>query len=217
MKMTHKILLIAFLAITTISAEATEKTYINEMEKAVKGLEEITGKENWIKKANAFGKISDVYKGEWLPMYYQSYTFLQAGMEEQDLKKADLQYDLALLYIEKAEALEKSNSEISTLKSWILSMKITVDPMTRGYEFGMLSNQLLSAAMMQDATNPRPYFLQGIIALYTPEEFGGSKKAAKKLLNESIEKFAAFKPSSSIMPSWGLKDAKELMNELENE
>jgi len=217
MKTQHYLLVIAFVILNSVSAKATEKDYKNKMEKELRGLDEIKGKEEWIKKANAFGQITEVHPDEWLPLYYQSYSYLQAGMVEQDLKKADLQYDLALSYIEKAETIEKSNSEINTLKSWILSMKIPVDPMTRGYEFGMLSNQLLSAAMMQDATNPRPYLLKGITAFYTPEEFGGSKKVAKEVLNESLKKFAVFKPSSPIMPVWGLKDVKEMLIELENE
>lgn len=215
MKIQHKILLLITLVASTLSAQASEKAFKNEMEKVLQGLEETKGKENWLQKATLFGNISDVHTGEWLPLYYQSYSYLQAGMLEQDLKKADPLYDIALRNIEKAESLEKSNSEILTLKSWILSMKLTVDPMNRGYEYGMKSNQLLGEAMDLDPDNPRPYFLKGISAFYTPEEFGGSKKAAKDLLNESIQKYHAFKPKSSIMPAWGLKEAKELLMEIE--
>ncbi len=215
MILSHKILLITTLVISTISAKATERSFIKDMEKALQGLEATKGKDNWLQMAEEFGNISETQPDEWLPYYYQSYSYLQAGMLEQDLKKADLHYDVALRNIEKAEALEKSNSEILTLKSWILSMKLTVDPMNRGYEYGMKSNQLLGEAMDLDPENPRPYFLKGISAFYTPEEFGGSKKVAKDLLNESIQKYTAFKPKSSIMPVWGLNEANELLLEME--
>ncbi len=215
MKIQQKFRLFIFIGLLTISAKASEKGFNKDMEKELQGLDETKGKENWLQKATVFGNISEVHPGEWLPYYYQSYSYLQAGMLEQDLKKADLQYDVALRNIEKADALEKSNSEILTLKSWILSMKLTVDPMNRGYEYGRKSNQLLGEAMDLDPDNPRPYFLKGISAFYTPEEFGGSKKVAKDLLNESIQKYKSFKPKSSIMPVWGLKEAEELLMEME--
>ncbi|MBL0340323.1 MAG: hypothetical protein IPP71_04980 [Bacteroidetes bacterium] len=211
-----KQILIALMMLTIpVLVNASDKTFIKQMEKEISGMEKISGMDSWLNQAGVFEKISKENSGEWLIFYYESYAYLKAGMEAKENIQADRYYDQSLLILEKAVTLSPANSEISTLKSWIISMKISIDPMARGYELGMQANQLLSAAIIQDATNPRPYLLQGLAAMYTPEEYGGSKKVAADLLNQSIQKFAEFKSASSIMPSWGLDKAKQTLKEVQ--
>jgi hypothetical protein len=47
------------------------------------------------------------------------------------------------------------------------------------------------------------YFLQAQSAFYTPEQFGGGKKAALKLFETALAKYESFKPLNDLMPLWG--------------
>ncbi len=209
-----KKLIIVLVLLSATCVQATDKSYFQQMEKEVAALQKTQTKDEWLNKVAVFKKIAEGNKEEWLPGYYIAYSFLKAGMEDKNPSDADVYYDQALESIKIIEQLSSANSEISALKSWILSMKISIDPMGRGYALGAEANTLLSAAIVQDANNPRPYLLKGLAALYTPEEYGGSKKIAKELINESINKFTTFHPENSIMPNWGLEKAKKILEEL---
>ena len=89
------------------------------------------------------------------------------------------------------------------MKSFINSMKISVDPMTRGQKLGMQSAMLNARAMELDKDNPRAYLLKGSGLMYTPAQYGGGKDKALPVLEEAVAKFKSFKPKSSIMPHWG--------------
>ena len=92
-------------------------------------------------------------------------------------------------------------------------MKLSVDPMVRGQELGMQSGMLTATAMKLDPENPRPYMLKGMGAMYTPEQFGGGKEKALPILEAAMEKYKAFKPASSIMPTWGEEQAAKALAE----
>jgi len=44
----------------------------------------------------------------------------------------------------------------------------------------------------------------------TPAEFGGSKEEGKKMLEEAVKKYDAFKPESSIHPKLGFEYRQEI-------
>ena len=208
--------LITMLILVPAAVSAQNKKYESMMQREIKSMDQLKSEQEWVDASSQFATISNENASEWLPSYYQGYTLLKAGMSTNENSKADEYFDKALSALDKSEAISKSNSEISTLRSWILSMKISIDPVSRAYELGMQANTLLSAAIIQDASNPRPYLLQGLAALYTPEEYGGSKKKAAELLKSSIEKFETFKPTSSLMPVWGLEKAKSALEACNN-
>ena len=63
--------------------------------------------------------------------------------------------------------------------------------------------------------NPRAKMLEAQGIFYTPEAFGGGKQKALPLIKEALAKFDAFKPSSDIMPNWGLFIVKYMATEAE--
>jgi tetratricopeptide (TPR) repeat protein len=160
---------------------------------------------------NAFERIADAEKTDWLSQYYAGYANIFTGMHQDDNAKKDEYYDRALGYINKADELSPDNSEVYVIKSWVLGMKIGVDPMNRGRTLGPESSALIAKAVELNPENPRAHFLRGQSALYTPEQYGGGKAIAKKYLETAVEKFKTFKPSSPAMPSWGEKQAQEAL------
>ncbi len=209
-----KKLLAIVLLLFCVSTQAQDnKKFIGAMEKNLATFNNAKSADDYINSANAFERIASAEPKEWLPNYYASLSYLLAGMQQQDKLKMDEFYDKSMALVDKADGISAENSEILALKAWVLSMKISVDPMTRGQELGMQSGMLTATAMKLNPDNPRPYMLKGMGLMYTPEQFGGGKDKAIPVLEMAIEKYKSFKPASSIMPKWGQEQAEKSLEE----
>ena len=60
------------------------------------------------------------------------------GMQEKENNLKDERFDKAKNLVDKADAISPDNSEIYVLKSFIIGMMISIDPMTRGQKLGTL-------------------------------------------------------------------------------
>jgi len=211
-----KLFIAAIMLITSNVFAQENKKFIKSMETNIQLLDSAQTIEQFQNAANAFERISNAEKKEWLPVYYNAYANLMIGMNQTENAKKDEYYDKAEALINQADGIAKDNSEIFAMHSWIVAMKISIDPMNRGMQLGMQSGMLSETAMKLDAENPRPYLLKGLNTMYTPEQFGGGKEKALPILEQAVEKFAKFKPLSSIMPKWGEAKAKSALEECKN-
>ncbi|MFT3682994.1 MAG: hypothetical protein QM791_22230 [Ferruginibacter sp.] len=168
---------------------------------------------NLLKLANNFERIAKAEKKEWLPYYYAAFCQVNYGFMEQDKSKVDVIADKATELINQADSLMPNNSEISCIKSMIASCHMMVNPMQRWQQYGAESSKNMEAAIKQDTTNPRPYFLKGQGLKYTPEQFGGGCKTAKPQLEIALEKYNVFKPASELHPVWGKGIVEKLLSE----
>ena len=210
--------IITICMLISVSAFAQEnKKFVKAMETNIASLDKAQSAEDFQNAANAFERIATAEPKEWLPLYYNAYAVLMAGMKQAENTKKDEYFDKAEALVQKADSVSKDNSEIYVLHSWIVSMKIGVDPMNRGMTLGMKSGMLTSTAMTLDPENPRTYLMKGLGTLYTPEQYGGGKEKALPIIEQAVEKFAKFKPSSSIMPNWGEAKAKSALEECKKE
>ena len=169
--------------------------------------------QNLLTLANNFERIATAEKTQWLPYYYAALCQVNYTYMEQDKTKVDAIADKATVLIDKADALQPNNSEISTIKSMIASSHMMVNPMQRYMEYGPEAQSFIDAAMQQDPTNPRPEYLKGQGLKYTPEQFGGGCANAKPVLQSSLMKFNAFKPASELHPNWGKQRVELLISE----
>jgi hypothetical protein len=134
-------------------------------------------------------------------------------LQDEDKGKKDEYFDKAELLAKKADSISPDNSEIYVLKSFINSMKISVDPMTRGPQLGMQSSMLTARAIELDKENPRAYLLKGSGLMYTPPQYGGGRDKAIPVLEEAVAKFKTTKPSNKIMPHWGEARANSMLEQ----
>jgi hypothetical protein len=111
--------------------------------------------------------------------------------------------DKAESLLNKAEALNKDNSEIYIVRKMIATLRMMPDPMNRYMTYGPLAQEALETAKRLNPENPRVYLLEGEDKFYTPEQYGGSKAEAKKLFEEAQKKYEAFKPATDLDPTWG--------------
>jgi hypothetical protein len=169
--------------------------------------------------ANSFQRIADAEKNQWLPYYYAALANVNAaymmsmgqmGMAD----KTDPIADKAEGLLNRAAGLSKDNSEIYCVKKMIASLRLIGDPQSRYMTYGPAAEEALATAKSLDPANPRVTLLEAQDKLFTPEQFGGSKTEAKKLFEEAIKKYEAFKPQTSLHPTWGLKRAQYFLSEI---
>ena len=165
--------------------------------------------------ANAFERIGDAEKNQWLAYYYASYCKVTAGlmmnsgsMMGGNADKTDPVANKAEELLNKAEALEKNNSEIFLIKKMIATLRMMADPMNRYQTYGPAAAEALATAKKINPENPRAYLLEGQDKFFTPEQFGGSKTEAKVLFETAMKKYEVTKPETSIHPFWGLATTK---------
>ena len=193
------------LAICFISVSyAQSEKYVGAMTQNIARVDAIMAKNNAGELANNFLRIAEAEKTQWLPYYYAAYCKATEAFTEKDNTKKDALANKATEMLEKAEAIiGKENSETDVIKSMIATAHMMVDPQSRYMTYGPQSAEFLKKSIALDPHNPRPVLLEAQNTFYTPETFGGGKKAAKPLFDKAAELFGSFKPEAAISPDWG--------------
>ncbi len=208
----NKLKYISILFFFALQATAQNKKFTAAMEKNLHAMDTCKSIASYQQIANAFERVSNAEKKEWLAPYYTSLcNAFMASMSTGD--KIDVYCDIADKYAATADSLSPKNSEICALKSLICSQRISVNPMLRGAKFGGKSAEWNTKSKELDPTNPRPYLLQAQGKFYTPAQFGGGKDKALPLIEEAVKKYESFKPASTIHPNWGKERAQYILDE----
>lgn len=218
MKKAIIIALTVFTAIYHLSAQTTtepggnmSKKFVASMETNLGILDTASTTETYIMLANNFERIGKAEQKQWQPFYYASFCYAIMAGDTPDKSKIDFLADKAESYLNKADEIEKNNSEISSLKAMVLYIRVLVDPVSRWQTMGAQAAGYLSMAKQQNPANPRPWLIEARTKLYTPESLGGGPKAAAPTIEECMNKYKAFVPENSIAPDWGKGQAKKMM------
>jgi len=204
----------AAVSFLVISANAQSEKYIASMKSNIAAIDtSFKNPADLLSLANKFERIAIAEKNQWLAYYYAALCQVNYTYMEQDKSKIDAIADKATELIDKADALQPNNSEISCIKSMIASAHMMVNPMQRYMEYGPESQSHLDAATQQDPANPRPEYLKGQGLKYTPEQFGGGCATAKPVLQSSLDKYNKFKTASELHPNWGKERVELLIKE----
>jgi hypothetical protein len=153
--------------------------------------------------ANQFERIAAKETKQWLPGYYQAYTYVSMLHLNNDLPNVEKSKIL-----DKAQAvldgLKKSfdkESEVFALQGLVYQMRISDEG--SAYEFSMKAGEAFSIAEKLNPDNPRALYLNACNIFYTPEQFGGGPTKAKPILEKAQNLFAANNAENSLMPTWG--------------
>ena len=199
-----KLFLSTIILLVSVTLFAQSEKFVMAMKKNLAAMDTSFKKSaDLLNAANSFERIANAEKNQWLPYYYAAFCQVNYGFMEQDKTKVDAVADKAAALIAQADSLSPNNSEISCIKSMIASCHMMVNPMQRWQQYGAESGSNMQAAMKQDSTNPRPYFLKGQGLRYTPEQFGGGCATAKPQLEIALGKYNTFKPAGELYPNWG--------------
>lgn len=203
-------ILCAMLVASYSFAQMPDK-FVKAMESKIAALDTTRSAEGFADLANAFERIADAEKNQWLAYYYAAYCNASAGtmagaggdMMAAKADKTDPYADKADKQIKKAEEMMKNNSEIFIVRKMIATLRMLGDPMNRYMTYGPEAQSMLDEAKKLNPDNPRVYILEGQDKYFTPAEFGGSKEEAKTLFEKAQKLYDTFKPETSIHPNWG--------------
>lgn len=199
-----KITVLFFALAFVTMANAQSEKYLLAMKANIAAIDtSFKNPANLLTLSNKFERIGNAEKNQWLPFYYASLLQVNYGFVSGKTAEGDTYAEQAENLLNKADSLSPGNSEISTVKAMIATLRMIVNPMQRFMKYGMEIESQLKAAMEQDPNNPRPYYLKGQNLKNTPAQFGGGCDAAKQFLETAKEKFDTFKPASELHPSWG--------------
>lgn len=158
--------------------------------------------------ANAFERIGDAEKTQWLPYYYAGLALTTAGWNDKSLDK-DVNSTKVKELCAKAEAIEK-NAEICSIKNMAATQQMMVDPQSRWMSYGQEAGKALQEGMQLDPNNPRLYYLQGMSIFGTPPAFGGGKDKAKPIFEKALELYKAEK-AKPLYPHWGQQQTEQMI------
>jgi hypothetical protein len=165
--------------------------------------------EDMVAVANKFERIAVAESNEWLPRYYASYINIILSFKTQDIPQKQKYLDFAQQQLDEATKINSEESEIHTLQGMLYQAYIMLNPMANGQIYSGKAHASFNDAKKLNPNNPRPYYLEALNIMHTPEEYGGGKKAALPLLSQASELFLKFKPVNGIMPSWGEEDCEK--------
>jgi hypothetical protein len=203
-----KILLISFV-FTAIFASAQSERFVAAMKKNITLMDSAKSIADFQNVANAFERIGDAEKTQWLPYYYAGLALTRIGWADQKIDK-DANADKIKALCDKAEALDK-NAEICTIRNMAATQQMMVDPQSRWQTYGVEASTALEKGLKLDPNNPRLYYLQGMTLFNTPEQFGGGKDKAKPVFEKSVALFKTAQPKE-LYPDWGKDQAEQMLS-----
>lgn len=212
-----KLCIITLLFFTTTCLFAQSEKYVQAMTATLEDFRKATNKEpdrnEILGIANRFERIASAEPDQWLPRYYAAYAYSTLAYTGGDLAQKDQMADKAAALLREAIAIAGENSELMVIDAQIKQARLAADPMTRWQSYGPLFEASLAKAEALDQDNPRIYVLRGTTLMFTPEQFGGGKKAAKPVFEKALEKFATFKPETPLHPDWGKGQAAWMLSQ----
>lgn len=205
--------------LTLIAALLFSATFVNaqsdltsDIQKGINMLDTMKTEKTNQQVVSHFDKVAS-NSTKWEAQYYAAYSNLLLGIGKKDQETKDDFFGKALKYVEKADSINANNSEINTLKGYVLFMQMSVYPQQRAMNLIPEANALFEKAIVLDAENPRPYLLKGISLFYVPGMFGGDKEQAKLVLTTARAKFEKHN-AKSLQPNWGKAKVEELLKQL---
>jgi tetratricopeptide (TPR) repeat protein len=204
MKTTIAILIL----ITSFAALAADK-YTDQMTANIQLVYNAQTTDELKQAVNAFERIGNAEKTKWEPFYYAAFGNIMIAAREKDGSKKDLILDQAESFLAKATAIKPNDSEIITLEGFVYTLRLTVDPATRGQKYSMLAMQAFGKALELNPDNPRALSLMAQMQYGTAKFFGSSIDEACSTATKAIEKFETFESDNVLAPQWGKKNAED--------
>jgi hypothetical protein len=202
-----KLFLISLL-FAAICANAQSDKYVASMKKNMELMDSAKTTADFQNVSNAFERIGDAEKTQWLPYYYAGLALTLPAWTDQKLDK-DANAEKIKALCDKAESIDK-NAEICSIRNMAATQQMLIDPQTRWQTYGMEASAALQKGMQLDPNNPRLYYLQGMSLFNTPEQFGGGKQKAKPLFAKSVELFKK-QEHKPLYPTWGQDQAEQML------
>jgi hypothetical protein len=190
---------------------ANDGQYLSTMQKNIQAVYQAQSVDELQTAVNAFERIGGAEKTKWEPLYYAAFGYIMISNKQTDAAKKDQFLDLAVMAIDKAKALAPAESEIIALEGFVLMMRLSVDPATRGAKYAAQATQSYQKALELNPENPRALGLLAQMQYGAAQFFGSSTTEACGTCRASLEKFETYKSENPLAPMWGKQMSEGLL------
>ncbi|NII28566.1 hypothetical protein HB364_26015 [Pseudoflavitalea sp. X16] len=215
-----KVLIMTMAIGMILTASLAQDNPDQQLQAAVARLGKATAVKDYRQLAIDFAGIAAQQKNNWLSWYYAAFCNAKTGwLYENDGERIEPFANLADEQIKKSLSLldtatqKKELSEVYCVLSMVNRAKVFINPMTYGRQYGPVAGQYVQKALALDATNPRAVYLAGWEKYATPKMWGGDKKKAKELLEQSLQQLNA-QGAAGTAPHWGKQEVEALLKKL---
>jgi hypothetical protein len=210
--MKNLLVIIAFFISPFITKANDNERFIKSMGQTLMELGQAKDVATLQEVANKFERIANSETAEWLPNYYAALCYNLMAQKQKEGTEIDKYLDKTDSFIEKLTKQNVTNQdEVEVLKAQNYMMRIAVDGQARFMKYGSAFEGAIAKAKEINSQNPRAYLLKAQMVYFTPTQFGGGSEKACPEVQEAITKFANFKPTSPIAPTWGVEQLKSLV------
>jgi Flp pilus assembly protein TadD len=189
---------------------ASNEKYIDTMKDNIQSVYRANSIEELQTSVNAFERIATTEKDKWEPQYYAAFGYVLMATRESNASKKDAYLDQAMEAVKKATAIAPNESEIVTMEGFVHTIRLTVDPASRGQQYSTLATKSLSKAVSLNPENPRALSLLGQMQFGTARFFGSSTSEACATINKALEKFDTDTSKNPLAPTWGKEETVEV-------
>ncbi|UII21382.1 hypothetical protein [Fulvivirga ligni] len=207
-----KNLLIYALILIAANSAWAQSPYEKAMTKALKQFNDVKSIDDLQNVANTFERIGQKETKEWLPLYYESLTYIIMGFDKSlSMSEKDQYYKKAEELANEAAQLE-TNSEITALKGYVVMGKLSVDPAGRGQSLSPVAVKFFQEAIQQNPDNPRALFLMAQMEYGAAQFFSKSTENACATLKKAVAQYEKGK-TEGLLPIWGKDRAVKMLEQ----
>lgn len=158
-----------------------------------------------------FERIAAAEKENWLPNYYVALVNTTEAFKTKDSEQVNALLTKAQSALDKEMDKDSNNVELLIMQAMIHSAWIAFDPITNGQKLSGKVMQLYAQAEVISPDNPRVLLSKAQFELGSARFFGTDIQPICDRIENSITLFDNFKPETPFHPSWGKKQAEEVM------
>lgn len=192
---------------TIAQEKSSSLSYYEQMNRAKSDLNSADDFTSYYKVGQQFQHIAEEGKSKWIPFYHAGYAYIKAALKSPVGKETLKILDTAQEMMDKTiEFGGLGNSEIICLQGYLYYAQQFRNPKNNTNIIARKAIQELDKARFIDDSNPRPYYVIGLILDQLDPRIGGNKKSACKHFKDADKKFKEFTPRSEFYPNWGAQD-----------
>lgn len=195
------------------SVFANDEKYYDQMGKQIQSVYTAKTIDEYQSAVNALDRIANAEKSKWEPYYYSAFGNVMMAIKETESSKKDSYLDLAQASIEKGKALAPGESELVTLEGFVYTIRLSVDPASRGQKFSGLAMQTFGKALGMNPSNPRAMSLMAQMQFGTANFFNQAPTEACETAHKAVALFERGEKSANpLAPVWGKEMTSGLIN-----
>lgn len=187
--------------------------YQQKMGEAMQTYASVSSVDDYKAAAANFERIANVETDKWLPLYYQAQCYIMMSFSDNEANQAEKDAYLAVAkpLIDRMIEIAPQESEVYALEALYYTAKLVINPMTRGAEYGALTNTSIQKALAIDAKNPRALQLELSNKVGTANFFGKDIAPYCVEAEALLADWDNYEIRGPFYPTWGKDQVESIL------